>query len=98
MFSQETLPVSKHDIVTSENIQRQSHLIDVPWYRVESDVYILIGINFLRAMQSLEVIPCVDSSPFTVKTALDWGIIGLLDVVDSNDQSSMSVKNNRFQW
>ena len=42
VFTQKTLPVSKKDIIYSEDLQDWSHLRDVPLERVESTVGLLI--------------------------------------------------------
>ena len=73
-------PVSRKDIVTSEDLQKWPHLCDVHISTIDSDVDLLIGVNFPKVMEPWDVISSADEGPFAVKTALGWVIKGPLDV------------------
>ena len=85
IYAQPNLPVSKKDIVTSEDLQKWPHLCDVHISTIDSDVGLLIGVNVPKAIKPWDVISSADEGPFAVKNALGWVINGPLDVgPDSN--------------
>ncbi|XP_071150422.1 uncharacterized protein [Mytilus edulis] len=96
IFTRSNLPVSRKDIVSSNDLQRWPHLCDVPLNRVNCDVGLLIGINVPRAMEPWDVITSVNNSPFSMKTLLGWVINGPLDVVNTDQVVGMFVSSNRI--
>ena len=53
-------------------------------YRDDLNVSLLLGINCARAIKPREVIPGNDDDPYAKRTALGWGVIGM--VTPDNDQ------------
>ena len=51
-------------------------------YRNDMDVGLLLGINCVSAMKPREVIPGNDNDPFAKRTALGWGVIGIVKPID----------------
>ncbi|CAG2235127.1 unnamed protein product [Mytilus edulis] len=96
IFTRPNLPVSRKDIVSSNDLQNWPHLCDVPLNRVNCDVGLLIGINVPRAMEPWDVITSVNNSPFAMKTLLGWVINGPLDVVNTDQVVGMFVSSNRI--
>ncbi|CAC5386643.1 unnamed protein product [Mytilus coruscus] len=96
IFTRPNLPVSRKDIVSSNDLREWPHLRDVPLNRVDCDVGLLIGINVPRAMEPWDVIASVDNSPFAMKTLLGWVINGPLDVVSTDQVVGMFVSSNQI--
>ena len=47
-------------------------------YREDVEVGLLIGTNCVRAIKPTEVIPGLEDDPYAKKTALGWGVIGVV--------------------
>ena len=96
VFSQETLPVTSNDIVFIEDIQKWSHLRDIPLQRIESEhIGLLIGINVPKAMEPWNVVPSIENGPFAVETLLGWVINGPLNV-STDDKPCKVASCNRI--
>ncbi|KAK3741912.1 hypothetical protein QZH41_010034, partial [Actinostola sp. cb2023] len=52
------------------------------------EVGLLIGLNCARAIKPREVIPGADDDPYAKKTALGWGVIGIVDSSVTEDDDS----------
>ena len=50
-FTQETIPVSKNNIPTQQDVERWEHLKDIRIPKLEADVEILIGTNAPKLME-----------------------------------------------
>ena len=87
VWSQAELPVSKTDIVRSEDIERWKYLEGVPLPDIDSDIGLLIGINAPKAMEPHEVIPSEGDGPFAVRTKLGWVVNGPLSTTAMEPQS-----------
>lgn len=50
---------------------------------------LLIGANCTKAIKAREVIPGVDDDPYTVRTTLGWGVIGVINqsTIDGQENS-----------
>ena len=61
-------------------------------YRDDLDVSLLLGINCARAIRPREVIPGNDDDPYAKRTALGWGVIGMVTPgTDQCDEESIRV-------
>ena len=47
-------------------------------YNDQLDVSLLLGINCARAIKPREIIPRGDEDPYAKRTALGWGVIGMV--------------------
>lgn len=83
-FTREEIPVSHKQIPKPELLQRWSHLHSVsremPCYRPELNIGLLIGSNCPLALQPLTVIPADCDGPFAVLLRHGWTINGPLHV------------------
>ena len=58
-------------------------------YRDDIEVGLLIGTNCTRAIKPKEVIPGNDDDPYAKKTALGWGVIGVVHPNKSEEDDSL---------
>lgn len=91
VYTQPTLPASRTDVISPEDIENYPYLSDIELPRIDSDVGILIGVNVPRAMEPWDVIPSVDNGPFAVKTLLGWVINGPLEIHATSNDTYVSV-------
>jgi len=90
VLTQSSLPVTKEDIVTRDDLARWDYLSEVrshvPVVHSDSDCQIglLIGINAPKAMEPEKVIPSEGNGPFAVKTRLGWAVNGPLGEQEVN--------------
>lgn len=73
-FTQETIPVSKHNIPTQRDIEKQKYLKDTRVPELDTDVDILIGTNAPKLMETWEIIGSQDDGPHAMRTLLGWVI------------------------
>ena len=99
VLSQETLPVSKREIISNEDLKQWSYLKGLYLPRIDSDIGLLIGINASKVMEPYEVIPSEGDGPFAVCTKLGWVVNGPLSLADIDYESSncMVVQVNRME-
>ena len=57
-------------------------------YQHDVDVGLLIGANCTKAIKPREVIPGADDDPYTVRTTLGWGVIGIVNRTTANSQDN----------
>ena len=91
VYTQESLPVSRQQIPTQEDISRWSYLshIDVPM--LDAGIGILIGNNVPKANEPWEVINSEGDGPYAVRTLLGWSINGpLRSVTALGDEPSVT--------
>ncbi|XP_056001985.1 uncharacterized protein LOC125664373 [Ostrea edulis] len=96
VFTQSTLPVSKKDVISLEDVKRWPHLHGVELNVIDCDIGLLIGVNVPKALEPWEIIPSASNGPFAVKTLLGWVINGPLEVITNNDNYSTSVSVDRI--
>ena len=75
----QTIPVTKTNIVTSEDIKRWTYLDDIHLTHIDADVELLIGVNAPKAMEPWQVINSQDDGPYAVRTHLGWVVNGPLN-------------------
>lgn len=63
-----------------EDIENYLYFSDIEFFRIDSDVGILIGVNVFRVMEFWDVIFSVDNGLFVVKILLGWVINGLFEI------------------
>lgn len=82
-YSRGSIPASKGQIPRPETARNWPHLASVADqlmpYREDVEVGILIGTNCTRAIKPQEIIPGNDDDPYAKRTALGWGIIGIVN-------------------
>ncbi|XP_062605642.1 uncharacterized protein LOC134267449 [Saccostrea cucullata] len=88
-----TLPVSRKDVISPEDLKEWPHLHDIDLNVIECDVGLLIGVNAPKALEPWDVVPSAENGPFTVKTLLGWVINGPLEVTpnDNNDRKFLDL-------
>ena len=93
-YSRDAIPAKRSQIPRPETAMKWNHLQriakDLTPYYPEAEVCLLIGINCIRAIKPRDIIPGCDDEPYAQKTALGWGIIGIVDpkVKVENDNAS----------
>ena len=80
LYSREQIPVRREQIPRPELAQRWKHLRpkanQISPYREDLKIGILIGNNCVHAIKPKDVIPGRQKDPYTIRTALGWGLIG----------------------
>ncbi|KAK0139108.1 hypothetical protein N1851_024335 [Merluccius polli] len=78
VFLQESIPVSKDNIPTEEDLKEWPYLKDVELEPIEASIGLLIGANAPKVLEPWRVINSKGNGPFAVKTLLGWVINGPL--------------------
>ena len=81
MFSRIKLPFGKQEIATPDKIKQWDYLKVIASDITQTDgikVGLLIGANFLKALEPLKVISSVDDHPYAYLTRLNWCIVGAI--------------------
>ncbi|KAK0146738.1 hypothetical protein N1851_013945 [Merluccius polli] len=77
-YTQETIPVSKGNIPTQQDIEKWKYLNDIRIPELDAEVEILIGTNAPKLMEPWEVINSEGDGPYAVRTLLGWVVNGPL--------------------
>ena len=76
------IPARRSQIPRPETARKWPHLRRIADhlmpYKDELDVGLLLGINCASAIKLREIIPGNDDDPYTKRTALGWGVIGIV--------------------
>ena len=79
-FSREQIPARRDQIPTADMARNWNHLRpianEIPAYREDLDIGLLIGNNCVQAIKPRDVIPGKPRDPYAVRTVLGWGLIG----------------------
>ena len=79
-FSREQIPARRDQIPTADMARNWNHLRpianEIPAYREDLDIGLLIGNNCVQAIKPRDVIPGNPRDPYAVRTVLGWGLIG----------------------
>ena len=92
VYSRVNIPANQTHIPKPETAQSWPHLRKIASklmpYRSDVEIGLLIGVNCLRAIKPIEIIPGNQLDQYAKKTALGWGIIGAVqrNVYVNNDQ------------
>ncbi len=91
-YGKDDIPVSRSLIPKPESVKRWPHLQDVaqqlPAYREDLDVGLLIGANCSAAMLPKKVVTGSDQEPYAQKTAIGWGVIGWMWTPEDDSQDN----------
>ena len=110
MYGRTELPVGKEDIATPDKLKQWDYLKVIASDITQTDgikVGLLIGANFMKALESLKVILSVDDDPYAYQTRLGWCIVGpILNMVDKRsvacnraaviDTTSSNISSHHF--
>ena len=92
-YSREDIPARRSQIPRPETARNWPHLAPIADqlmpYRDDIEVGLLIGTNCTRAIKPKEVIPGNDDDPYAKKTALGWGVIGVVHPNKSEEDDSL---------
>lgn len=75
-YMQETIPVSRSNIPTQQDIQKWKYLRDIRIPELDAEVEVLIGTNAPKLMEPWEIINSEDNGSYAVRTLLGWVING----------------------
>ena len=88
-------PFTKEDIPHFDDVKQFSHLANIPFSFIDSDVDILIGMNVPMLLKPLEIIDGDDDQPFASLHLLGWTINGPVNRASSRSICNrMSVHNS----
>lgn len=94
-YSRENIPARRDQIPRPEMAMNWSHLSpianEIPEYRDDVDIGLLIGNNCVQAIKPRDVIPGKPQDPYAIKTVFGWGVIGATSHTDhcKSDGTSM---------
>ena len=82
-FTRKEIPVDQSEIATPAKLKQWKHLDRISGEiggneRITIDL--LIGVNCLKVLEPLEVIPSQRNRPYAIRTALGWCVIGPIDM------------------
>ena len=93
-YSREDIPAKRGQIPRPETARNWPHLVPIAEqlmpYREDIEVGLLIGANCTRAIKPTEVIPGREDDPYAKKTALGWGVIGVVNPIKNEDDGHCS--------
>lgn len=82
-YSRNEIPAKRGQIPRPETVKEWLHLKrieeDLLPYQHDAYVGLLIGANCTKAIKPRDVIPGADDDPYTVRTTLGWGVIGVIN-------------------
>lgn len=81
-YSRDTIPAKHSQIPKKDSVQKWNHLREVansiaPYFP-DVEVGLLIGLNCVKAIKPLECVPGEGNDPYAVRTALGWGVVGIM--------------------
>ncbi|XP_067027926.1 uncharacterized protein [Acropora muricata] len=98
-YSREEIPAKRSQIPRPESVLGWPHLKRVANqlmpYRHDIHVGLLLGVNCARAIKPREIITGTDDDPYAKKTTLGWGVIGIVDRKEY-DEDSIECSCNRI--
>ena len=93
VYTQPSLPVTKDQIPTQEDVSRWPYLSDIVIHALDLDIGILIGGNAWNTMEPWKIVNSIGDGPYAVYTLLGWVVNGpVRDVSQCN-----KVTINRLQ-
>jgi hypothetical protein len=74
---------AKHSQIPKvDTVKQWPHLVEIADrlapYMKDTEIGLLIGTNCLRAIKPLEIVPGELDDPYGVRTALGWGVVGVM--------------------
>ncbi|XP_014834503.1 PREDICTED: uncharacterized protein LOC106912190 [Poecilia mexicana] len=91
IITQRQMPVTKDNMITSEDLIKWPYLSRVHVPSINAEVDLLIGTNAPRLLEPWEVINSQNNGPYAVRTVLGWVVNGPLDSNSTQEVSSVSV-------
>ncbi|XP_016522029.1 uncharacterized protein LOC107834739 [Poecilia formosa] len=91
IITQRQMPVTKDDMITSEDLIKWPYLSRVHMPSINAEVDLLIGANAPKLLEPWEVINSQDNGPYAVRTVLGWVVNGPLDSNSTQEVSSVTV-------
>ena len=88
VFSQMSIPVTKDNIPTDEDLRKWPYLKEVELEPINASIGLLIGANAPRVLEPWRVINSEGNGPFAVKTLLGWVINGPLGHSEDSDMNN----------
>lgn len=87
-YSRNNIPARRDQIPRTEMAMNWDHLRpianEIPEYRDDIDIGLLIGNNCVQAIKPRDVFPGKPQDPYAIRTALGWGLIGVVSHVDQS--------------
>ena len=74
--TQPSLPVTKDQIPTQEDVSRWPYLSDLSIPALDADIGILLGGNAWNTMEPRKILNSIGDGPYTVYTLLGWVVNG----------------------
>ena len=93
LYTRDIMPANRAHIPTAKMADHWPNLCPMTKHLMpisDCDIALLIGYDCPHALAPTEVIPPLGQGPFTQKTALGWGIVGVIDHNINNDQIGAS--------
>ena len=78
LYARREIPVDKEEIATPEKIKEWKHLRLISNETVQRDdiqAGLLIGVNCMKALERIKIIPSEGGGPYTYKTRLGWCVV-----------------------
>ena len=76
MYTQPSLPVTKDQIPTQEDVSHWPYLSDFMIPALDADIGILIGGNAWNTMEPWKIVNSIGDGPYAVYTLLGWVVNG----------------------
>lgn len=99
LYTQRSMPVTKNNVVTQEDIQRWPYLERIKGPDLDAEVDLLIGTDAPKLLEPWEIINSrCDNGPYAVRTLLGWVVNGpLIGGVSSSGKNGFpTVTANRI--
>ncbi len=96
VYTQRSMPVTKDNIPTQEDLKEWSYLSDLQLPKIDSDIDLLIGMNAANVMEPWQVINSQGSGPYAVRTLIGWVINGPLGGGSGKGVDKATVTANRI--
>ncbi|CAB4007120.1 Hypothetical predicted protein, partial [Paramuricea clavata] len=98
-YAREVIPARHGQIPRPESARKWSHLEKIAEFfmpfRNDVVVGLLIGTNCARVIKPCEIIPGNDDDPYAKRTALGWGIVGIVEAKVNEESDENYVVVNR---
>ena len=93
-YSKQFLPVEREEIATPNKINKWDYLKSISREITQQDIEIemLIGANYMKALEPLEIISSRNDGPYAHRTKLGWCLVG----PTVNNSSNKSLKYNHI--
>ena len=98
VYSRRSIPINRQHIPCAEMVENWPHLHSLKGKlapKLDYEVGLLIGYDCSEALFPREVIsaPRASGGPFGMRTDLGWGIVGVIDKLESDNIDSVSISH-----